>query len=148
MRVLSGVLGRVSGSSSHSWAGQEKQQEERTLQTPLRCLRITCSVYCLKPGWKRGQTWPEPSGWTRSTWGTATRTQVSYAQLPPDCFPSRPHPLSGSQGGASQPQSWGPRAGPGRLDMSLSQLWEVVKDWEAWRAAVCEVTESKNLVTE
>ena len=27
-------------------------------------------------------------------------------------------------------------------DMSLSKLQEIVKDWEAWRAAVCEVTKS------
>ena len=28
------------------------------------------------------------------------------------------------------------------LDMNLSQLWEIVKDREAWRAAVHEVTKS------
>ena len=28
------------------------------------------------------------------------------------------------------------------VDMSLSQLWEVVKDREAWHVAVCGVTKS------
>ena len=29
------------------------------------------------------------------------------------------------------------------IDMSLSKLWEMVKDREAWRAAVHEVTKSQ-----
>ena len=30
-----------------------------------------------------------------------------------------------------------------RLNMSLSKLWEIVKDREAWRAAVHEVAKSR-----
>ena len=29
------------------------------------------------------------------------------------------------------------------VDMSLSKLWEIVKDGEAWRAAVCGVTKDQ-----
>ena len=28
------------------------------------------------------------------------------------------------------------------MDMQLNKLQEIVKDWEAWRAAVCGVTKS------
>ena len=31
------------------------------------------------------------------------------------------------------------------VDMSLSKLWEMVKDREVWRAAVHEVTKSETL---
>ena len=29
------------------------------------------------------------------------------------------------------------------MDMSLSKLWEMVKDWESWHAAEREVTKSQ-----
>ena len=33
------------------------------------------------------------------------------------------------------------------MDMSLSKVWEMVKDREGWRAAVHGVTKSQDLVT-
>ena len=34
------------------------------------------------------------------------------------------------------------------VDMSLSKLWEIVKNREAWRAAVHEVTESRTQLSD
>ena len=33
------------------------------------------------------------------------------------------------------------------MDMSLSKFWEIVKDWEAWRAALYGVTKSRTLLS-
>ena len=34
------------------------------------------------------------------------------------------------------------------MDMNLSKLWEIVKNREAWRAAVHEVTESRTRLSD
>ena len=34
------------------------------------------------------------------------------------------------------------------MDMSLSELWELVMDWEAWRSAIHVVAKSRPDITE
>ena len=34
------------------------------------------------------------------------------------------------------------------VDMSLSKLWEIVKDREAWHAAICGVTKSRTQLSD